>query len=405
MAMSFLPDGTNWYQVSAEQALEALGVDDCGLSSSEAQLRLDTYGYNELKFRRRSSLVRFLLQFHNPLIYVLLVAALVTAIIGVWTDTAVILGCVILNVTIGFVQEGKGESAIEALKNMMVPACTVLRDGKKEVIQARRLVPGDIVILEAGDSVPADLRLSHTKNVMADEAALTGESTPVEKNCELISRQNLAPGDQHCIAFSGTFITRGSATGIVVSTGEQTEFGKIAKLMKETPTVLTPLQRKIADFTKFLIIAILGLAVVNFILGAVFGYTLTYSFLASVALAVAAIPEMLPAIVAAILALAAVAMAKRNALVRKLPAAETLGCATIICSDKTGTLTKNQMTVAKVYCSRRAYRVTGVGYEPEGKFIEGGEEVSLQQGNTGLIETLKAGCLCNNAVLGEDRGC
>ncbi|GAI44300.1 unnamed protein product, partial [marine sediment metagenome] len=265
-------------------------------------------------------------------------ASIVTAILGIWTDTAVILGCVILNVIIGFIQEGKGEAAIEALTKMMVLECTVLRDGEQKVIPARELVPGDVVLLEAGNKVPADLRLFHTKNVHADEAALTGESVPVTKNVDPIPRPNLSPGDQQCIAFSGTFITRGSAQGIVVGTGEQTEFGKIAALMKETRKIITPLMRKIADFTRFLIIAILALAAVNFILAIVFKYDLIYSFLASVALAVAAIPEMLPAIVAAILALAAVAMAKRNALIRKLPAAETLGCATVICSDKTGTL-------------------------------------------------------------------
>ncbi|GAG74917.1 unnamed protein product, partial [marine sediment metagenome] len=197
------------------------------------------------------------------------------------------------------------------------------------------------------------------------------------------------------------FITRGSAQGIVVGTGEQTEFGKIAKLMKETRKIITPLMRKIADFTRFLIIAILALAAVNFILAIVFKYDLIYSFLASVALAVAAIPEMLPAIVAAILALAAVAMAKRNALIRKLPAAETLGCATVICSDKTGTLTKNQMTVLRIYCGGRDYRVSGVGYEPKGEFILGNKRANPAQGSQEIIETLLSGYLCNNATLVE----
>ena len=335
------------------------------------------------------------------MIYVLLVAALVTAILGIWTDTAVILGCVILNVIIGFIQEGKGEAAIEALKKMMVPECTVLRDGERKVIPARELVPGDVVLLEGGDRMPADLRLFFTKNVSADESALTGESVPVTKNIEPISRPNLSPGDQRCIAFSGTFITRGSAQGIVVDTGERTEFGKIAKLMKETRKITTPLMKKIADFTRFLIIAILALAAVNFILAVVFKYDLVYSFLASVALAVAAIPEMLPAIVAAILALAAVAMARRNALIRRLPAAETLGCTTVICSDKTGTLTKNQMTVLRIYCGGRGYRVSGVGYEPKGEFILGDKKINPMLESKELVETLRAGYLCNNATLAE----
>ena len=392
-------NGTRWYQLSAEQTFEALEASNVGFTSSEAKARLAKYGYNELRFKKRGTLVRFLLQFHSPLIYVLLVASLVTSILGIWTDTAVILGCVILNVIIGFIQEGKGEAALEALKKMMVPECTVLRDGEKKVIPTRELVPGDVVLLEGGDKVPADLRLFFTKNVSADEAALTGESVPVDKNSDPISRPNLSPGDQRCIAFSGTFITRGSAQGIVVGTGEQTEFGKIAELMKETRKIITPLMRKIADFTRFLIIAILALAAVNFILAIVFKYDLIYSFLASVALAVAAIPEMLPAIVAAILALAAVAMAKRNALIRKLPAAETLGCATVICSDKTGTLTKNQMTVVYIHSGGKDYKVGGVGYDPRGEFILGNKGINPE--NQELVETLRAGYLCNNATLAE----
>jgi len=394
-----LLNGTRWYQLSAEQTFEALEASNVGFTSSEAKARLAKYGYNELRFKKRGTLVRFLLQFHSPLIYVLLVASLVTSILGIWTDTAVILGCVILNVIIGFIQEGKGEAALEALKKMMVPECTVLRDGEKKVIPTRELVPGDVVLLEGGDKVPADLRLFFTKNVSADEAALTGESVPVDKNSDPISRPNLSPGDQRCIAFSGTFITRGSAQGIVVGTGEQTEFGKIAELMKETRKIITPLMRKIADFTRFLIIAILALAAVNFILAIVFKYDLIYSFLASVALAVAAIPEMLPAIVAAILALAAVAMAKRNALIRKLPAAETLGCATVICSDKTGTLTKNQMTVVYIHSGGKDYKVGGVGYDPRGEFILGNKGINPE--NQELVETLRAGYLCNNATLAE----
>ncbi len=399
--MVALLTGTRWYQLSVEQVFEALAAGSAGLTSSEAKARLEKYGYNELKFKRRGPLTRLLLQFHSALIYVLLVAALVTAILGIWTDTAVILGCVILNVIIGFIQEGKGEAAIEALKKMMVPECTVLRDGERKVIPARELVPGDVVLLEGGDRMPADLRLFFTKNVSADESALTGESVPVTKNIEPISRPNLSPGDQRCIAFSGTFITRGSAQGIVVDTGERTEFGKIAKLMKETRKITTPLMKKIADFTRFLIIAILALAAVNFILAVVFKYDLVYSFLASVALAVAAIPEMLPAIVAAILALAAVAMARRNALIRRLPAAETLGCTTVICSDKTGTLTKNQMTVLRIYCGGRGYRVSGVGYEPKGEFILGDKKINPMLESKELVETLRAGYLCNNATLAE----
>jgi len=327
-----------------------------------------------------------------------------TAILRIWSDTSVIIGVVVLNVIIGFIQEGKGEAAIEALKKMMVPDCIVLRDGEEKSISARELVPGDVVLLEGGDGVPADLRLFGTKNLKADESMLTGESLPVGKQAVSIARPDLPPGEQQCIAFSGTFITQGRGLGIVVSTGERTEFGKIAMLMKETRKITTPLMRKIADFTKILIYGILALAVLNMILSVVFKYDLVYAFLASVALAVAAIPEMLPAVVSAILALAAVAMAKRNALIRKLPAAETLGCTTVICSDKTGTLTKNQMTVVGIYCGGQDYRVNGVGYEPRGEFILNGKSIDLTQEHLDLTETLRAGYLCNNASLLKTEG-
>lgn len=393
----------SWYQLSAAETFELLAAGDTGLSSSGAKARLERYGYNELKFKKRGVLVRLLLQFHNPLIYVLLVAGTVTAVLGIWSDTSVIFGVVILNVLIGFIQEGKGEAAIEALQKMMVPESTVLRDGRKKVIPARELVPGDVVLLEGGNKVPADLRLFSAKNLHMDEAALTGESVPVDKDDSPIPRPNLPPGDQRSMAFSGTFATRGRGEGIVVATGEQTEFGKIAKLMKETRKITTPLMKKIAGFTKFLIIAILILATVNFAISVIFDYDLTYSFLASVSLAVAAIPEMLPAIVAAILALAAVAMAKRNALIRKLPAAETLGVATVICSDKTGTLTKNQMTVVHIYSGGKDYSVSGVGYEPKGEFRLDRKRGNPAPESRALLETLRAGYNCNDAALTEDK--
>jgi len=393
-----------WYQLSVEQTFKQLGADNAGLASSEAKDRLEKYGYNELKFKKPSVIMRFLHQFHNPLVYILLVAGAVTGILtlsgeDMLADMSVILGVVILNAILGFIQEGKTEATLEALRKMIVPECTVLRDGEQRVIPTRELVPGDVVLLNGGDRIPADLRLFFTKNASVDEATLTGESVPVEKNIDPIPRPNLSPGDQCCIAFSGTFITHGSAKGIVVATGEQTEFGKIAKLMKETRKVVTPLQKKIAAFTKTLMIAILILGGVNFLLGYFFGFTPVYSFLASVSLVVAAIPEMLPMLVTAILALAAAAMVKRNALIRRLPAAETLGCTTVICSDKTGTLTKNQMTVVHIYSGGRDYMVSGVGYEPSGEFILGDVGIDLMQADQALVETLRAGYLCNNAGL------
>ena len=416
----------NWYQLAKEQVLQALDSGASGLSSTEAKSRLEKYGYNEITLKGRSAVIRFLDQFRSPLVWILLVAAAVTATMSIleledmWVDTAVIIGVVILNVLIGFFQEGKAEAALEALKRMVVPECTVLRDGVETIIPTRDLVPGDVVILNGGDKVPADLRLFFTKDAHADEAPLTGESTPVSKHSDPILKPDLPPGDQRCIAFSGTFLTRGSARGVVVSTGENTEFGKIARLMKETHVVQTPLQRKVAAFIKVLVIGIIGLGVINFIFGVVFGQSLFYMFMASVALIVAGMPEMLPMIVTGVLALAATAMAKRNALIRRLAAAETLGCATVICSDKTGTLTKNEMTVLRIYTGGKDYRVTGVGYEPKGKFTLGGEEIALVPGSVDaheeLTETLRAGYLCNNATIvredskyriigGSHRGC
>jgi len=389
-----------------------LDADSTGLSSSEAKARLDRYGYNELEYRKPSVIMRFLRQFHNPLVYILLVAAAITGFLtlrgeDMLADTAVILGVVILNAVIGFLQEGKTEAALEALRKMIVMECTVLRDGEQKIMPSRELVPGDVVFLDGGDRIPADLRLFFTKDASADEAALTGESVPVEKHVDPIPKPNLSPGDQSCMAFSGTFITRGSARGVVVGTGENTEFGKIAKLVKETHKVVTPLQRKIAAFTRTLMIAILSLGAINFVLGLIFikepeGGPVVYSFLASVSLVVAAIPEMLPMIVTGILALAAAAMVKRHALIRRLPAAETLGTATVICSDKTGTLTKNEMTVLKIYSGGKDYEVRGVGYEPNGEFALGNQVINPVQDSKVLVETLKAGYLCNNAILTKD---
>ncbi len=394
-----------WYRLTPEETFARLNSTPTGLTTDEARRRLAQYGYNELTAKKRSAFVRFLLQFHNSLIYILLVAAVVTGfLLHEVVDTFVILGVVILNVIIGFIQEGKAEAAIEALKKMIVAESTVLRDGRKQVIPTREVVPGDVVLLEAGNRVPADLRLFQVKNLYADESPLTGESVPVNKHTEPIHKEHLGPGDQRNMAFSGTFITRGSGIGVVTSTGRHTEFGKIAEMMKETTKIVTPLTRKINEFTRFLIIAILIIAGINFVLGVFFKFPVGYSFLASVALAVAAIPEMLPAIVVAILALASTAMAKRHALIRKLPAAETLGCATVICSDKTGTLTRNEMTVVRLFAGGRRYRVTGAGYEPKGEFMRDGKPVDVAAEPLELLETLRAAAWCNHAVLQENSG-
>jgi P-type Ca2+ transporter type 2C len=390
-------NAAEWHQLTPQEALNALGSGPVGLNAEEARRRLVEYGFNELRFKRRSALVRFLVQFHHPLIYVLLAAATVCAALtlftgeDMWSEVIIIMLVVVLNTIIGFVQEGKAEQALEALKRMMVAECRVLRGGEERVLATRELVPGDIVLLQSGDKVPADLRVVESKNLTADEAPLTGESQPVKKIVDPIAKPNLPPGDRRCIAFSGTFVTRGAGHGVVVATGERTEFGRIAVLMKETQAAPTPLQRKLGDFSRFLVYAILVLAALNFAMALLFGYKATYAFLASVALAVAAVPEMLPPLVTIVLALAATAMAHRKALIRKLPAAETLGCVTVVCSDKTGTLTKNQMTVTRVCCGGTEFQVGGTGYEPDGDFTPPPHEA--------LRETLRAGRACNDSKL------
>lgn len=399
---------TDWYQLPIEKVFALLDSSEVGLSSEEARTRLAQYGPNELKFKRRSAWLRFLLQFHHPLIYVLLAAAALCALLSLvfgehmWNEVAIILLVVVVNTIIGFFQEGKAEGALEALRRMMVPECRVVRDGHERVVPARELVPGDVVLLAGGDKVPADVRLFAARNLYADEAPLTGESKPVAKNPAAIARENLPPGDQHCMAFSGTFITRGAGQGIVVATGERTEFGRIAALMKQTAQPPTPLQRKLGDFSVFLVKAVLLLAALNFAMALLFGYRAVYGFLASVALAVAAVPEMLPPLVTVVLALAAAVMARRKALVRRLPAAETLGCVTVICSDKTGTLTKNQMTVVHIWAGNRDYRLSGVGYEPRGEFSVNTQRLDSPLADAALAKTLRAGFFCNDAKLVRD---
>jgi potassium/sodium efflux P-type ATPase len=404
MLLKMNANKTEWYKTPVDETFSILASGSMGLSDVEAKNRLGRYGYNELVFKKRSALIRLLAQFRDPLVYVLLITSFVTTILKEWPETIVILLCVILNAVIGFIQEGKAESSIDALRKMMVLECLCLRNGQKKSIAARELVPGDIVILESGNKIPADLRLFSAKNFAVDESLLTGESVPANKDIGPIHADNLSPADQRCMVFSGTFVSRGAAQGIVVATGEETEFGKIAKFMKETTKITTPLMRKIAEFTRFLMIAIAILAVLNFLLALLFKYTIIYAFLASVSLVVAAIPEMLPAVIVAILALASVSMAKRNALIRRLPAAETLGCTTVICSDKTGTLTKNEMTVTKIYSGRRSYRLEGIGYDPNGRFILNDEAINAINEPRELIETLRAGYFCNNAALSEDGG-
>ncbi len=396
-----MENGKSWYQLPIEQVFNTLETSSDGLSSAEAGKRLQAYGYNELKERKRGPVVRFLSQFNNPLLYVLMAAAVLTTVLGQYIDTYVIVGVILATAIIGFIQEGKAEASLEALKSMMVPECVAVRDGAKQTVPTRELVPGDVVVLEEGDRVPADLRVFSVTRFYVNEAALTGESKPVEKHTDPLSQSNLPPGDQRSMAFSGSFGTRGRAEGVVVATGTNTEMGKIAGMMTEAKSIAPPIVRKIGDFTKFILAACIGGGVIILVLGILLGYELGFMLLATAGILVALIPEGLPAALITAFAVGSMAMARRNALIRRLPAAETLGATTVICSDKTGTLTRNEMTVVRIYSGGKLYSITGVGYEPKGEFLVNDEPLSPAE-DEALRRTLAAGLLCNNAEWAED---
>ncbi|HWQ37226.1 MAG TPA: cation-transporting P-type ATPase [Burkholderiales bacterium] len=375
-----------------------------GLSAAEARARLDKYGPNSLPgARRRAAWKRFLRQFHDVLIYALLIAAALTAVLGEWLDTAVILGVVVINAVIGFVQEGKAEQALEAIRKLLSLRATVLRDGRATEVSADALVPGDIVLLQSGDKVPADLRLLEVRSLQIDEAALTGESLPVYKAVDPVAAH--APiGDRGCMAYSGTVVTFGQGVGVVVATGQQTEIGRISAMMEEVGEIQTPLLRKLAAFGRRLTAAIAIVAAGLFMFGTlVRDYGPSDMFMAAVGLAVAAIPEGLPAIMTIILAVGVRRMAARNAIVRSLPAVETLGSVTVICSDKTGTLTRNEMTVRKVVTADADFEVEGAGYAPHGGFVAQDRSV-LPSDRPELIEIGRVAALCNDARLVEEDG-
>ena len=393
-----------WHQSAGDAALEALASSRQGLTDAEAKARLELHGPNLLPApKRRGPLVRFLLQFHDVLIYVLLAAAAVTAFLGEWVDTGVILGVVVINALIGFIQEGKAEHALEAIRNMLSHQAQVLRGGRRREIPADELVPGDIVFLASGDRVPADLRLLEVKSLRIEEAALTGESQPVDKSVEPVDAAALL-GDRTCIAYSGTLVTYGQGVGVVAATAGDTEIGRISHLIAEVQVLETPLLRQMAVFGRWLSAAILAIAGAAFAFGMLLrDYTAAEMFLVAVSLAVAAIPEGLPAILTITLAIGVQRMAGRNAIVRRLPAVETLGSVTVICSDKTGTLTRNEMTVQRVITADGVFEVTGTGYAPDGGFMLGGREVPLD-GHPALREIGRAALLCNDAELAQTEG-
>ncbi len=394
------PDSTaTWHDRPVDAVLQAFETTRQGLSTAEAAARLKRHGRNVLPPpQRRGPLVRFLLQFHNVLIYVLLAAALITAFMGHFLDSLVILGVVVINAVIGFIQEGKAEEALAAIRGMLSPRAQVLRDGRRQEIDAAELVPGDIVFLVSGDRVPADLRLLEVKSLKVEEAALTGESVAVEKQVDPVPAA--APlGDRASMAWSGTLVTYGQATGVVVATGRHTEIGRISQMLAEVERIETPLLRKLKHFGYLLTWVILTVAALTFAFGTlVRDYSAGEMFLAAVGLAVAAIPEGLPAILTITLALGVQAMARRRAIVRRLPAVEALGSVTVICSDKTGTLTRNEMTVQALLTAEHEFHVTGVGYAPHGGFELDGREAAVDAYPL-LRDIARVALLCNDASL------
>jgi magnesium-transporting ATPase (P-type) len=344
--------------------------------------------------------MRFLWQFHNILIYVLLGAAVITAFLAHWVDMCVILAVVIVNAVIGFLQEGKAEKAMDAIRQMLAPHASVLRDGERRSVEGDLLVPGDIVLLEAGDKVPADLRLLQAHGLSMQEAILTGESVPVQKHTAPVAAA--APlGDRSCMAFSGTLVTSGQGMGIVVATGAATEIGRISGLLSDVETLTTPLVEQMGVFATWLTILILLIAALLLVFGYfVEHYDFSDMFMAVVGLSVAAIPEGLPAVLTITLAIGVQAMARRNAIVRRLPAIETLGSVSVICTDKTGTLTRNEMMVASVATPTHLFTLDGVGYEPQG--IIRLQEAEIKPGEHALLDELaRTSALCNDASLRE----
>ena len=393
-----------WYQLDEPEVFNKLQTSEDGLSEERAQKLLETHGPNKLPEGKGVSRLKILIhQFTSPLIYILLVAAVVTAILGEYIDTGVIVGVLILNAVIGYLQEYKAETSVRALKNMVVPRARVVRESQEKEIPSEDLVPGDIVLLASGGKVPADLRLFKTTELKIEEAALTGESVPVEKRSRPIQEENLTPGDQKNMAFMGTIVVSGRGRGIVVETGPHTVLGQIARDVGELSVTATPLQQKIVKFAHLIGFLVLGSALAISILGVFLGMTIGEIFKIAVAASVAAVPEGLPIVVTITMAIGISRMAKRNAIIRKLPAVETLGSTTVICSDKTGTLTKNEMTVKVICDGRHCFEVTGTGYEPKGKILhewEATDTDALQE----LHQVVRIGMLCNESNLYEEEG-
>ncbi len=389
----------HWHNLPRDAVAVLLASDITdGLDTSETVHRQKRFGPNRLTPKKgKSPLALFLLQFHQPLVYILLAATIITFALQEWVDSSVIFGVILINAIIGYLQESKALKAIEALTRTMDSAATVIRAGKKQQVAASDLVPGDLVLLQSGDKVPADLRLLQTHELQIDESALTGESVATHKQTEPLPLETVL-AERSNMAYSSTLVTYGTGTGIVVATGDHTEIGHINILIAGVDVLATPLARKINRFSSILLWVILGFAGLTFFVGWLHGNPLLDSFMASVALAVGAIPEGLPAAMTIMLAIGVNKMAHRHAIIRKMPAVETLGSTTIICSDKTGTLTQNQMTVQHIYAGGKRYDISGAGYAPAGEIFLDTSRID-PGAPSALMECLRAGLLCNEARL------
>jgi len=389
------PDDDNWYRLDADAAIERLGSSADGLSTNEAARRLATYGPNELEDRgSRSSLTIFLSQFRDLFTVILVAAAVISGFLGDWIEAIAILAIIILNAAMGFAQEKKAEEAMAALKKMAVPEVTLIRSGDSVVVSAADIVPGDILVLETGNIIPADGRLVQAVNLEVEEAPLTGESVPVGKRAERVYHHERAVADRRNVVYRGTTVTRGRGTVAVTATGMETELGRIAEMLQSVEEEKTPLQRRLDHLAKILAVAALGIVGLLFAIGLMQGETLEVMLLTSVSLAVAAIPEAMPAVVTIALSLGAQRMLKKKALIRRLPAVETLGSVSVICTDKTGTLTQNRMTVTVLDLAGDGVALTGANGGPFSVSSLGADEIA-----PGLEAALAAGALCNDATL------
>ena len=392
-----LLDDQHWHALPEREVTDLLETDrEEGLDRFAVEHRRTQFGLNQLTPPKGPGpLRRFAMQFTDPLVLILLVSAIVTIFLDEWVDAIVIFGVVLLNAVVGYLQEAKAVAAIEALSRAMTAEATVIRAGDQLRLPAAEIVPGDLVLVQAGDKVPADLRLFRTRDLRVDESALTGESVPVEKD-DAVTPRDAVLADRVDMAYASTLVTYGTGAGLVVGTGDRTEVGKISQLIQSAHDLKTPLTRKIDQFSKILLFVIVGLAGLTFVVGLVRGEDLVEMFRASIALAVAAIPEGLPAAVTVTLAIGVNRMAKRRAIIRKLPAVETLGSTMVICTDKTGTLTQNEMTVQRLVAGGQESKVSGVGYGPEGE-IEPAPSPAAR-------EMLLAGLLCNDTALNQTDG-